>query len=39
MAPLYFKDSHMDCVHECDLLEITLSSDRITSIVIEKPVM
>ena len=37
--PLYFKDSPINCVHECDLLGITLSSNRTTDNVIEKAVM
>ena len=36
-APLYFKNMHINCVHECDLLGITLSSSRTN--VIEKAVM
>ena len=38
-APLYFKDMPINCVHECDLLGITLSSSRTTANVIEKAVM
>ena len=37
--PLYFKDSPINCVHECDLLGITLSRNRTTDNVIEKAVM
>ena len=39
VAPLYFKGSPINCVHECDLLGITLSSNRTTDNFIEKPVM
>ena len=39
VAPLYFKGSPINCVHECDLLGITLSSNRTTDNVIEKAVM
>ena len=38
-APLYFKNMPINCVHECDLLGITLSSSRTTANVIEKAVM
>ena len=38
-APLYFKNMPINCVHECDLLGITLSSSRTTVNVIEKAVM
>ena len=38
-APLYFDGSPINCVHECDLLGITLSSNRSTDNVIEKAVM
>ena len=38
-APLYFKTMPINCVHECDLLGITLSSSRTTANVIEKAVM
>ena len=38
-APLYFKNMPIKCVHECDLLGITLSSSRTTANVIEKAVM
>ena len=34
-----FKNMPINCVHECDLLGITLSSSRITDNVIEKAVM
>ena len=30
-APLYFKNMPINCVHECDLLGITLSSSRTTA--------
>ena len=36
---LYFKNMPINCVHECDLLGITLSSSRTTANVIEKAVM
>ena len=36
VAPLYFGGSPINCVHECDLLGITLSSNRSTDNVIEK---
>ena len=36
---LYFDGSPINCVHECDLLGITLSSNRTTDNVIEKAVM
>ena len=39
VVPLYFKGSPINCVHECDLLGITLSSNRTTDNVIEKEVM
>ena len=39
VAPLYFGGSSINCVHECDLLGITLSSNRSTDNVIEKAVM
>ena len=39
VAPLYFDGSTINCVHECDLLGITLSSIRSTDNVIEKAVM
>ena len=39
VAPLYFGGSPINCVHECDLLGITLSSKRTTDNVIEKAVM
>ena len=39
VAPLYFDSSPINCVHECDLLGITLSSNRTTDNVIEKAVM
>ena len=39
VAPLYFDSSPINCVHECDLLGITLSSNRTTDNVIEKVVM
>ena len=39
MAPLYFKNMPINCVHECDLLAITLSSSRTNNNVIEKAVM
>ena len=44
VAPLYFKGSPMpyiyiNCVHECDLLGITLSSNITTHNVMEKAVM
>ena len=38
VAPLYF-NSPINCVYECDLLGITLSSNRTTDNVIEKAVM
>ena len=38
-APLYFKNMPINCVHECDLLGITLSSSRTTANVIEKAVV
>ena len=38
MAILHFENTPIDCVHECDLLGITLSSSRTTD-VIEKTVM
>ena len=38
-APLYFRNMPINCVHECDLLGITLSSSRTTDNVIEKAVM
>ena len=39
VAPLYFKGSPINFVHECDLLCITLSSKRPTVDVIAKAVM
>ena len=39
MVPLYFQNMPINCVHECDLLGITLSSSRTTDNVIEKAVM
>ena len=39
MAPLYFKNMPINCVHECELLGITLSSSRTSDNVIEKTVM
>ena len=39
MAPLYFKNMPINCVHECDLLGIPLSSRRTTNNVIENEVM
>ena len=39
VAPLYFDGWPINCVHECDLLGITLSSNRSTDSVIEKEVM
>ena len=39
LAPLYFKNMPIMCVHACDLLGITLSSSRTTDTVIEKAVM
>ena len=39
VAPLYFDGSPINCVHECDLLGITLSGNRTTDNVIEKAVM
>ena len=36
--PLYFKGSPINCVYECDLLGITLSSNRTTDNVIEKEI-
>ena len=39
VAPLYFDGSPINCVHECDLLGITWSSNRTTDNVIEKAVM
>ena len=39
VAPLYFDGSPINCVHECDLLGITLSSNRCTDNVIGKAVM
>ena len=39
MALLYLKNMHINCVHECDLLGITLSSNRTTDNVIEKAVL
>ena len=39
VAPLYFDGSPINCVHECDLLGITLSSNRSSDNVIEKAVM
>ena len=39
VAPLYFNGSPINCVHECDLLGITLSGNRTTDNVIEKAVM
>ena len=39
VAPLYFKGSPINCVHECDLLVITLASNRTTGNVIEKAIM
>ena len=39
VAPLYFDGSPINCVHEYDLLGITLSSNRTTDNVIEKEVM
>ena len=38
-ASLYFKNMPINCVHECDLLGITLSNRRTTANVIEKAVM
>ena len=38
-APLYFKNMPINCVHECDLLGITLSSSKTTANIIEKAVM
>ena len=39
VAPLYFNGSPINCVHACDLLGITLSSNRTTDNVIEKAVI
>ena len=39
VASLYFAGSPINCVHECDLLGIPLSSNRSTDNVIEKAVM
>ena len=39
VAPLDFDGSPINCVHECDLLGLTLSSNRSTDNVIEKAVM
>ena len=39
VAPLYFDGSLINCVHECDLLGITLLNNRSTDNVIEKAVM
>ena len=39
MVPLYFKNMPINCVHECDLLGITVSSSRTTDNVLEKAVM
>ena len=39
VAPLYFDGLPINCVHDCDLLGITLSSNRTTNNVIEKAVM
>ena len=39
VAPLYFNGSPINCVHECDLFGITLSSNRTTDNVIENAVM
>ena len=36
MAPLYFNGWPINCVHECDLLSITLSSNRTIDNAIEK---
>ena len=38
MAPLHFKNMHKNCVHECDLLGITLSSSRTMDTIIEKAI-
>ena len=35
VIPLYYKDSSINYVHECDLLGITLSSNITTDNVIE----
>ena len=39
VALLYFNGSPINCVHECDLLGITLSSNRTPDNVIENAVM
>ena len=39
VAPLYFDGSPINFVHECDLLGITLSSNRSTDNVIDKAVL
>ena len=39
VAALYFDGSPVNCVHECDLLGITLSSNRSTDNAIENTVM
>ena len=39
VVPLYFDSSPINCVHECEILGITLSSNRTTDNVIEKAVM
>ena len=39
MDPQYFKNMPINCVHECNLLGMTLSSSRTTDNVIEKKVM
>ena len=39
MTPLYFKNMRINCVHECDLIGITLSSSGTTDHVIENAVI
>ena len=39
MDPLYFKNIPINCVHECDLLGITLASRKTTANGIEKTVI
>ena len=39
VAPLYFKGSPINCVHECDVLGITFSSNRTTDNIIKKAAM
>ena len=39
MAPLYFKNTPIGYVHECDLPGITLTNRRINNNILEKAIM